>query len=176
MARLEHFDDIGTARFVTMCCHQRLKLLQKPKIARLFLDELFKWKQKYEVKVLAYVIMPDHVHMVLCPTKPMKIGRAIGELKSLSAKRMLPLLPEDVTTQMLWVNRNGESRRVFWMRRCHDHNCRTPEVVLEKIKYCHKNPVQRGLAKNQGDWLWSSYRWYEGETDGPVEIDSIELQ
>lgn len=158
-----------------MCCHQRLKLFQKPEIARLFLDELRKWKQEHGVKVLAYVIMPDHVHMVLYPTRPMKIGKAIGELKSLSARQMLPLLPEDVTTRMLWVNRNGESRKVFWMRRCYDHNCRTFDIVREKIEYCHKNPVQRGLVKNQRDWPWSSYRWYEGEINGPVEIDTIEI-
>jgi putative transposase len=44
----------------------------------------------------------------------------------------------------------------FWQKRCYDHNCRTNETVLENIKYCHKNPVTRGLVKDPGDWQWSA--------------------
>ena len=50
----------------------------------------------------------------------------------------------------------------------------SPEIVLEKINYCHNNPVKRGLAREPGDWRWSSYHWYIGKRDVPIEIDEFE--
>jgi putative transposase len=61
-----------------------------------------------------------------------------------------------------------------WQRRCYDHNCRTPEIVVEKLKYCHDNPVKRGLVNHPEDWPWSSYNWYQGRRDGIFEIDGYE--
>ncbi|MGH8014614.1 MAG: hypothetical protein ACREBV_00290 [Candidatus Zixiibacteriota bacterium] len=45
---------------------------------------------------------------------------------------------------------------------------------MEKINYCHNNPVRRGLAFEPSDWRWSSYNWYIGERDVPIEIDEFE--
>jgi putative transposase len=45
--------------------------------------------------------------------------------------------------------------------------------VKEKIEYCHKNPVTRGLVLTPGDWKWSSYNWYEGQSDVPIRMDDF---
>ena len=58
---------------------------------------------------------------------------------------------------------------------CYDHNCRTLETVLEKINYCHNNPVRAGLVGDPGDWKWSSYGWYQGDIDVPIIMDKIEI-
>jgi len=47
-------------------------------------------------------------------------------------------------------------------------------ATWEKIDYCHKNPVAKGLVSAQGEWRWSSYNWYQGVSDVPLKIDSIE--
>ena len=44
---------------------------------------------------------------------------------------------------------------------------------MEKIRYCHYNPVKRGLVTDPAEWEWSSYNWYLGETDVPLKMDSI---
>jgi len=49
-----------------------------------------------------------------------------------------------------------------------------PESTREKIEYCHANPVRKGLVKCPSEWRWSSYKWYEGHTDVPIEMDAIE--
>ena len=74
----------------------------------------------------------------------------------------------------LVVDRGGEIRLAFWQAQCYDHNCRTFETVKEKIMYCHKNPVARGLVTDPGDWIWSSYNWYEGQVDVPLAMDEID--
>jgi putative transposase len=185
MTKLRHFDHQGTVRFVTFSCYQRFQLLTEPKIIRLFLSELKRLRFR-RIKILGYVVMPEHVHLVLYPSEPVKLGKEIGRLKSISAKKMLPLLESVQSTDRLykksyptashqWMCSGGAPRRYFWQRRCYDHNCRLPETVQEKIEYCHKNPVTRGLVENPADYPWSSFRWYEGLEGIELEIDGYDF-
>jgi putative transposase len=109
--------------------------------------------------------MPEHVYLVLYPPESMKLGLVIREIKSLSARHYFSEFPVGEPDQT----------RVFWNRRCYDHNCRTPESVIEKINYCHMNPVKRGLVRDPEEWMWSCHNWYNGVADVPLRIDSIEL-
>ena len=59
-----------------------------------------------------------------------------------------------------YVWRDGHNRLAFWQRRCFDHNCRNEDALWNKVRYCHMNPVTRGLVRIPGDYPWSSYRWY----------------
>ena len=176
MPRLRHYDHLGTARFVTFSCYHRFRLLRHPATIRTFLTGLRKM-QEGGTRILGYVIMPEHVHLVVFPPDGLRLGIEIGRLKSLTARDMLPQLIAlyGQKTDRLYVTRNGQRRRVFWQSRCYDHNCRTPETTREKINYCHNNPVTRGLVKSPGDWPWSSYRWYEDMDGVELEIDGVGL-
>jgi putative transposase len=90
---------------------------------------------------------------------------------------MLPLLRVQRGTALarLEVRRSGEGRLVFWQIRCYDHNCRTPEIVREKIEYCHKNPVVRGLVSDPAEWSCSSYNWYAGCENVPLSMDEADF-
>jgi putative transposase len=173
MTRLRHYDHLGTARFVTFSCYHRFRLLTSTPIIQAFLDELAAVRDRYRLKLYGYVIMPEHVHLVLWPPDSVRLGVVIGQLKSLSARRMLPLLriQRGVPLDRLEVRRDGEGRLAFWQARCYDHNCRTSDIVREKIEYCHKNPVVRGLVNSPEEWRWSSYNWYTGCQDVPLSMD-----
>jgi len=121
--------------------------------------------------------MPEHVHLVVLPPDDALLGIEIGRLKSLTAREMLPILRSQPGQKIdkLSIVRNGVKRPAFWQARCYDHNCRTPQTVREKIIYCHKNPVTRGLVDAPENWPWSSYRWYSGLDGVELEIDGIEL-
>ena len=176
MPKLRHYDHLNTARFITFSCYHRYRLLREATVIRTFLAELNRLRDR-GVKILGYVVMPEHVHLVLLPPELMKLGKEIGRLKSRSARRILPLLERipGLSLDRLTVRRGDETRRVFWQSRCYDHNCRSPETVREKIEYCHKNPVTRGLVQDPSDWPWSSYRWYMGLEGVELEIDGLEL-
>lgn len=176
MPRLRHIDDLNTTRFVTFSCYHRFRLLTDTAVIQTFLSQLDGIRNQYQLKLYGYVIMPEHVHLVVHPPNGVGLGRVIGELKSRSARSMLPQLHQNRSrsTTRLTVNRRGEVRLAFWQARCYDHNCRTVETVKEKIVYCHKNPGARGLVTDPGDWMWSSYNWYEGRTDVPLAVDEID--
>jgi len=164
MTNLRHYDGLGAARFITFSCHRRLKLLTDPFAADAVASRLLAARAKFGFDLLAYVIMPNHVHLVINPRDGTKAGAVIGHVKFTSAHRILskwkathhPLLPA------LRVERDGELRLAFWQRRCYDHNCRTEASVMEKIEYCHNNPVKWGLVDDPSAWKWSSFQWYCG--------------
>jgi len=115
--------------------------------------------------------MPEHVHLVLHPPEHMKLGSWIRELKSRSARSIFNKgHPRERT---LRIGEGDGRRRVFWQLRCYDHNCRTDKTVREKIEYCHRNPVTRGLVDFAGEWKWSSFNWHDGVTDVPIKMDEF---
>jgi len=175
MTKLRHYDHAGTARFVTFSCRHRFPVLRDPTTAAAVIAQLRVMREACAVPILGYVLMPEHVHLVLHPPDDVALGRLIGQLKARAAREILSSLQSDrdrIPPELTILGR-GVRQHAVWERRCYDHNCRTPAAVREKINYCHNNPVQRGLVNNPGDWMWSSYRWYQGERDVPLEVDSI---
>jgi putative transposase len=173
---LRHFDHLNTARFITFSSYHRYRLLTDSTVILVFLSELTALRARYRLRLFGYVVMPEHVHLVLHPPNGVELGRIVGELKSRSARKMLPLLRAHSGRRLerLVTGQGESSRLVFWQARCYDHNCRTAKAVREKIEYCHRNPVVRGLVSEPGDWLWSSYNWYAGAREVPLTMDEME--
>ena len=176
--KLKHYDNDGRARFVTFCIHRRLPVLTNDPFRRIVVDAIDKSRAAHGFALLAYVIMPEHVHLVLWPTEVMKLGTVVGEIKRYAAREILSHLLKTggQVPDRLTVSRNSVQRRVVWQRRCYDHNCRSEKSVWEKVEYCHQNPVKRGLVKDVEDWEWSSFRWYNGDRDVPLQMDMAARQ
>jgi len=109
-------------------------------------------RRKYQFSIDSYVVMPEHVHLLVSEPKDATLSVAMQALKISVARRSKP--------------------RPFWQRRFYDFNVYTDEKRLEKRRYMHRNPVLRGLVQNPGDWAWSSYRHWATGCDGAVEIES----
>ncbi|MCK5124796.1 MAG: transposase [candidate division Zixibacteria bacterium] len=177
MRTLRHYDNIGTARFVTITCYKKLKLFQEPQLYELFCHHLESFRCDVNILLLTYVIMPNHVHLLLLPNEQIEIGREIGKLKGRYAHEVIqrwkdknsPLLKQ------IEICNRGSQEYAFWLPRCYDYNCRTIDKTLEKINYCHNNPIKAGLVENTEDWPWSSYNWYQGDHSGIVTIDEFPM-
>ena len=171
--KLKHYDNDGRARFVTFCIHRSIAILTNDPFRRIVVDAIDKSRAVHGFALLAYVVMPEHVHLVLRPPEVMKLGTVVGEIKRIAVKEILIHLSnaDGQAVDRLTVSRNSVERRVLWQRRCYDHNCRNEKSVWEKVSYCHQNPVKRGLVKKAEDWEWSSCRWYEGDRDVPLQMD-----
>ncbi len=162
--RLKHFDHDGRARFVTFLTRRRVKVLEDNRCAAAVVGVIKDISQEYSLDVLAYVIMPEHVHLVVVPPLDLKLGPVIGEIKRRSSKTIHKHLLHTPLINHFMVARNGRTRFALWEKRCYDHNCRNNESVRKCIEYCHHNPVSRGLVKEPEMWEWSSYRWYSSES------------
>ena len=86
MTRLRHCDNLGTARFITFSTYQRLPTLIDRRRILIVLNYLDAARTKHGFKLLGYVVMPEHIHLVLHPPDGMKLGLVIREIKSRSAR------------------------------------------------------------------------------------------
>jgi REP element-mobilizing transposase RayT len=115
--------------------------LQSPDVAEAVVKVLLNGKAAGQYDLGAWVLMPNHVHMVLHPYGD--LARAVTRIKACSAKE---------ANQRL--NRKGE----FWARDYFDRWIRDRAEEQRIIRYIENNPVKAGLCSCPEDWIWSSSR------------------
>ena len=169
--RLKHYDHDGRARFVTFVIHRRIPILTNTAFRRYVVECVDRVRVNFNLRLIGYVIMPEHVHLVVIPPVELLLGPVIGEIKRTSARLIHKQLANQKIIDKFMVERNGKRQFVLWQRRCFDHNCRTDETVWKSVAYCHHNPVTRRLVVDPGDWPWSSYRWYQGDENTVLAMD-----
>jgi putative transposase len=144
--------DRGDFHFITFSCDQRRPYLNTPAARELVEDALETARIRYEFVIAGYVVMPEHVHLLLSEPYARPLASMIQAIKVAVSKR--------------------SSERPFWLSRYYDFNIFTPEKYREKLRYIHRNPVTRGLVPEPEDWLWSSFRHCAFGDDRGVEIES----
>ena len=117
--KLRHYDHDGRARFITICTHNRLPLLTNNRFRRIIVTAIANMRVAHDLKLLAYVVMPEHVHLVVVPPLGLHLGLVIGEMKRESAKEILHHLRTSRSRllEKLTVTRGGHQRVTIWQRR-----------------------------------------------------------
>ncbi|MGC1872029.1 MAG: transposase [Acidobacteriaceae bacterium] len=141
--------------FLTFSCYRRLPLLGTDAAYSVFEQELETVRLRYGFVVVGYVLMPEHVHLLVGETRTASLAVALQVLKQQTSRK----LKKPGTAQ-------------FWQRRYSDFNVCTKEKTVEKLNYMHRNPVERGLVAMPEDWRWSSFRHYATGEQSTVEIES----
>lgn len=128
---LRHYDHDGWTRFVTYNTYQRIPVLTSTAANQTIVDTIFSVCRTRQLRLLAYFVMLEHVHLVLVPPLSARLGRIIGEMKFSSAMRIHELLSARGSSLIdrLQAVRNGRTKFCFWERRCYDRNCRTEAEV-----------------------------------------------
>ena len=112
-------------------------------------------KQRHAFDLWAYVIMPEHVHLLVWPKEAVSISDLLSAVKQSVAKRVCLWAPSarpSLFDCMADKRPDGRVVRRFWLRGPgYDHNLWTPCEIHEKIRYIHANPVRRGLVRHPQD-------------------------
>jgi len=149
---LHRYQQTRQLHFITFSCYQRRSYLGDAGSRDLFESALERVRKRYRWAIIGYVVMPEHVHLLVNEPGVGSLARAMQALKLSVAMRR----PE----------------RPFWQARYYDFNVWSAEKETEKLKYLHRNPVTRGLVAKPEDWKWSSFRHYATGYVGVVEIES----
>ena len=165
---VKRYDVPGYARFVTFSCYRRLPLLGDPRTRDAFAERLEDERARLGFSVIAWVVMPEHVHLVIVPVDG-ELGPVLRGVKQGFSRTVLSRWRERSAPVLeSLVDPRGVTR--FWQRGGgYDRNIRNPEELVEKIQYTHRNPIKRGLVEREEDWGWSSGRDYRGGK-GVVEV------
>ena len=131
-------------------------LLATPEARGAFEQTLERVRQWYGLYVAGYVVMPEHVHLLISEPERASLAVAIQMLKQI------------VSYQLHKLAAGGP----FWQARYYDFNVWSERKRVEKLRYMHRNPVKRGLVESPEQWAWSSFRHYISGIEGVVEIES----
>jgi len=172
--RLKRYNLPGHAHFLTFSVYRRLPLLTNDLWRAWLATEVRRACDCHEIALWAYVFMPEHVHLLVKPTRETyDIAVFLKDMKGEFSMRLAGHLA--ASGSALWERlrirvRPGVVRFRFWQEGGgYDRNLWALPKVLEKAEYCHWNPVKRGLVQSPGQWPWSSYRWLEeGRREGEV--------
>jgi putative transposase len=184
---LTRFQHSGQSHFVTFCCYHRCRLLTTGESRRTFEAALERVRRSFRLQVYGYVVMPEHVHLLLSEPQGETDSSGSTPLKPKDGLNGPPvglneppvgLAKQRTLADALKSLKQGVSRRLigdaehFWQKRYYDFNIRDYPQFVEKLRYIHRNPVKAGLCERPEDWEWSSFRHYATGCEGRVEIES----
>ena len=127
--------------FVTFSTWQRARLFVVENYARLFLKTLYEYKRRGYFQLHAFVIMPEHVHLILTPSEEVTLERAIQFIKG-GYSRSFGL--------------HFGLKKEVWQRGFTDHRIRDAHDFAFHREYIHLNPVRRGLVLNAAEYKYCS--------------------
>jgi putative transposase len=165
MAKLIHFIEENSCYFLTSTTYGRKPLFQIDQYAQILCNIIYNLRNKGKLSLLGFVIMPDHFHLMVVPTRGVKISWVMQEIKKGSARlinrerfcqaRGRARLPD---LEFYRSRYSGSSRSLnkVWMDEYYDYIIRDENDLIEHLDYVHNNPVKRGFAKSAEEYIWSS--------------------
>jgi putative transposase len=158
--------------FITFCCYQRRSLLASVKSRNLVMEILCEVRAKYGFSLVGYVIMPEHVHLLISESPSVPPAKVIQVFKQRVSQRMRGKKRAGVRQLSLPFGEEPKGLRRFWQRRYYDFNVYSRAKLWEKLHYMHANPMEEGLVKHPREWPWSSWSFY-ATGEGLLKMDPV---
>ena len=165
---LRHYHEPGDLHELTFSCYQGMPLLTNDVWRELLCRSIDKAILRWNFRLVAFVLMPEHVHLLVYPTSiPVAINHLLSAIKqpySVKIKNLLLAEGSDLVDRLTIQERPGKSAFRYWQEGAgYDRNLSSPRAVLAAIDYIHRNPLRRGLAEEATHWKWTCARWYAPE-------------
>ena len=171
--RFQHHQNDNSCYFITFTCYKWLQLFE---IAGAY-DTVYKWFDHLynnKIYVTGYVIMPNHVHVLLYfPQMPGSLNTVIGNAKRFMAYEIIKRLEENKETKLLDLLHSGVKKREAKKGQIHKvfedsfdaKACYSEEFIFQKLQYIHHNPVSKkwNLVSDFADYEHSSASFYESK-------------
>ncbi|MDZ7831724.1 MAG: transposase [Desulfobacterales bacterium] len=164
--------EMNRPHFVTCTTIQWLPLFSSPTVVRFLLDSLSFLQDQSRIIIYAYVIMENHIHLILSSGR---LNKEIAIFKSYTARQIIDFLEERHASHILKtlqyhkLAHKKDRQYQVWQEGSHPQAIINEEMMLQKIEYIHYNPVKRGYVDAPEHWRYSSARNYAGG-EGLLEI------
>src|SRR5260370_21027912 len=121
-----------TTYFITICAHMQRNLFQCDEVAELMVATLVKYRDAGEFELHEYVVMPNHLHLLLSLNDQQQLGRVVQLIKGGFSHSL---------------RKHGFAFLVVWQQRYYDRRVRDADEFAEFSRYIRENPVRKGLAE-----------------------------
>jgi putative transposase len=164
--KVRHLNIPGHAHELTFSCYRKMPLLSSEISKVWVLQAIDAARKDRGFSLYAFVIMPEHVHIIIHPHEPAtEISWFLKSMKQSVARKASRWLSEHDPHRhdKLSIKKKDNRREFrFWQAGGgYDRNIENPDTLNLMIEYIHHNPVRRGLVEQAADWKWSSASWYE---------------
>lgn len=167
----------GSVYYITTNIQNRLKIFTSPSFIIPVLDSLNFYRFQFKCKLFGYVIMLDHLHLLLYPTgEASVVSEFMRDFKRFTSGRISR--QAELEGKADWVKTFQESGRhgkraekQVWQESFWEQMIYSDKFMREKLNYIHMNPVRAGLVDEPSKYPYSSYRNYEFDDNTLIEID-----
>ncbi len=157
--------------FITCTILHWIPIFTRQETVDIILESL-RFLQKEGLTVYAYVILENHLHMIV---QSDDLSRDISRFKSYTAKRLIQYLSENkirrILEQLAFYKKAHKQDRTYqiWQEGSHPEWIQNEEMMRQKVGYIHHNPVKRGYVDQAEHWRYSSARNYAG-AEGLLDV------
>ncbi len=172
--RCRRYNSPGNAHELTFSCYRNRAFLSSDRTCQYLADSIIRARQKHDFDLWAYVFMPDHAHLLICPRKPdYSISQILLSIKqSVSRKAIIYLKKHNPNGLKSLATGQKHRPYHFWQAGGgYDRNITSTRTIINAVRYIHNNPVRRELASSAEQWYYSSVRDWKGTGSGPISID-----
>lgn len=166
------------AHFLTFSVYRRQQLLTDDLIREQLLHHWDLARHRLDLSIWAYVIMPEHVHLLVYPrAQHYRMPAILRGLKESFTHWVVRHWRTNAPhfLRRIKVKRGARTLHRFWQEGGgYDRNLFDWAVIERAIEYIDMNPVRRGLVSDPLQWRWSSARSRAGETEVPFHVDGFD--
>lgn len=182
MSTAYRFTENEIPHFITMTLVEWIDLLSREKYKRIIVDNLKYCIEKKGLVIHAYVIMSNHVHLIVTANGEAKLSGIIRDFKRYTAGLLYETLKNDTEESrrnwMLWIleshgERSSSNENIkVWIHENHPVALDTELMEEQRVQYIHENPVRAGICHAPEDYIYSSAGQYAGGS-GPIPIELL---
>lgn len=166
--------------YLTSVTNNPLPVFRTDKFKGITANALDEARKSAEILIFAYVIMPDHYHLITDSIRdPSEVLRYTN---GITARRVINYLKENNLTSSLEKLKQETKKREYkyslWEHHPNAFSVNNEATLMQKVNYIHQNPVRAGLVEKAEDYLYSGARiWRRNPLENEplkVDIDKIE--
>jgi putative transposase len=170
---LHRYYGAGHLHYITTSCYHRSAWFAGEANRDLFVEVLEQVRRRYHFVVVGYVVMPEHVHLLLSEPERGNPSVVMQAIKQGFARRLLGRMRSARDPRQSDLSSLSFNLQHVWQRRFYDFVVRTYEKRQEKLHYIHQNPVRASPVLEPWQWRWSSAPHYLRGENGPVLVNEL---
>ena len=160
--------------FVTFTVNQWVDVFSRQEYADLFLDSVRFCQKEKGLKVHAWVIMTNHIHMIISSDK-VNLSDIIRDLKKYTSTQIINAIKnnpqESRKNWFLWLLQKKEGGKLFWKEGYHGEEIISESFFQSKLEYIQMNPVKAGIVEKEEEYVYSSCGYLYGVRKGLIELE-----
>jgi len=167
--------------FITITVIDCVDLLTRKQYKDVIIDSLKYCKEQKGLIVHAFVIMSNHMHLIVSAKEAVKLQDVIRDFKKFTSKKLIEAIEHINESRREWLLKKFAfaAQRIkrgvnykLWQDGFHPIELQTGEMVMQKLEYIHNNPVEAGIVNEQEHYVYSSAVNYTAK-NGILDVEFV---